>query len=75
MMADLRAALTAARPVATRMIRLVGEVGRAVLLSTRQYIVLIRLVVATLHRVPLFVQSRPLKDIRADVQIVEVVRD
>ena len=67
MMADLRAALAAARPVTTSMINIIGEVCRSVLLGTCQNVVLIRLVITTLHRSPLFVESRPLEDIRADV--------
>ena len=71
----LRTAFAAARPVIACMVLIVGEVCRSVFLCTGQDVMLIRFIVTTFDRSALFVQGRPLENIGADVEIVEVVRN
>ena len=74
-MANLGAALITARPIVTGVVFVVRPIGGSVHLGAGQHVVLVHVMIPALHVVALLVEGRTLKDVRADVQIVEVDGD
>ena len=74
-MANLCAAVTTVRPIVTGVVFVVRPIGGSVHLGAGQHVVLVHVMIPALHVVALLVEGRTLKDVRADVQIVEVNGD
>ena len=75
-MSDGRRAFAVRGPVGTGLVTfLPWEIGSAVFLCSGQDVMFIRIIAATVDRGAVFVDRRPVVDVRHDMQLIEIRRD